>query len=284
MMSYGLPVVPHRLQALGMAQFGQYMVATMLDLHDAGLYSIALRISMPVTLVVGATQQAWVPFKFQIHAQDESPASFFSSTVTYYVASISYLWVGVSLWGPEIVRLMTTASFHNAASIVPAAAMIPFSQGLYFMLGTGFMFSDSIKTLPLVSLTGLVVVLVGTPLLISWMGVYGAALSTVLGWLIMTVVIYFLSQHHFRIPFDWQSLILLGLLSVAIVSAGYAYQKLSFLPRIVIISLSSIVYPLIAFLILYYSKVERHRMIILFKKLQVRFTSLFKEREHISIK
>src|SRR4051812_35801101 len=48
MLSYGLPFVPHHVQAVALALFGQYMVREMLGLGDAGLYNMATKFAMPV--------------------------------------------------------------------------------------------------------------------------------------------------------------------------------------------------------------------------------------------
>ncbi len=137
MLLYGLPFVPYRLQLVLAGTFGEYMVRRLLGLEEAGLYSIALRFALPLGFVVDAISQAWWAYKFKIFREEEDPALFFRSTVTYFLAMACTLWVGLSLWGPEGVRWLTPAHYHGAAWIVPAAALIPLTQGMYQMLGTG---------------------------------------------------------------------------------------------------------------------------------------------------
>lgn len=268
MLSYGLPLVPHRLQAVGLALFGQFMVGKMLGLQAAGLYNIAVKVAVPLKFVVGAVQQAWVPYKFQIHAQDSDPAAFFRSATTYYVAGISYLWVGVSLWGPEVLRLMTAESFHAAALLVPFVALIPVSKGLYYMLGTGFEFTDNTKPMPLVSAAGLVVVVLGAFALIPWLGPLGAALATVAGWLVMTVAIYLLAQRRFRVRYDWFTLGACALLSSAAVALAVLAQAMPPAWRLALALVISIAYPGAILLVLLLSKTERNRAQIFLHKLR----------------
>ncbi len=79
---FGLPAIPHQLLALGMTLVGQYWVGKMLGLGDAGIYATALKFAVPLTFAIGAVQNAWTPFKYQIHANDEDPAAFFRTAVT----------------------------------------------------------------------------------------------------------------------------------------------------------------------------------------------------------
>lgn len=261
MLAYGLPFVPHHVQAVGLALFGQYMVREMLGLSEAGLYNMATRFAVPVSFVVSAVQTSWVAYKFQVSAQDENPQSFFRSTFTYYVAGMSYLWVGVCLWGPEMVRLMTTDGFHDAAYLVWAVSLIPLAQGMYFMLGTGIELGDRTGQYPLVSLAGLITVVVGAFALVGSLGALGAALATALGWLVMAGVIYNLSQRRFAIAYDWATIA--GLVVAAAVCSAIAYvdQSAPLAGRLLIAVGLSLMYPLLVFLLLTRSQVERQRVL-----------------------
>ena len=150
------------------------MVSEMLGLDEAGLYANTARFALPVSLVVSAMQKSWVPYKFQITPRKQNSQPFFRSTFTYYFA-VSYLWVGVCLWGPEMARLMTRAGYEAAAYLVWAGSLIPLAQGMYFMMGTGIELGDRTGQYPLVSLAGLITVVAGAYLLIEPLGAIGAA-------------------------------------------------------------------------------------------------------------
>jgi len=269
MLSYGLPFVPHHLQAVALALFGQYMVREMLGFNEAGLFNIASKFAMPVVFVVTAVQNSWVAYKFQIHAEDEDPKAFFRSTFTYYIAAITYLWVGVSLWGPEMVRLMTTEGFHQAALLVWAVSLVPLAQGIYFMSGTGMELSDNTRPFPLISLAGLVTVIVGAYLLIPMIGALGAALATVLGWVVMSVVMFYFARRRFAIEYDWGTIGCFVLLAAVCVAVGSMLQNEPLVVRLLCDVGISLAYPLAAFVLLLRSREERHRMQILLTKFRL---------------
>jgi O-antigen/teichoic acid export membrane protein len=268
MISYGLPLVPHRMQAIALVQFSQFIVRSRLGLFDAGIYAIAVKFALPVGVVVNAIQEAWIPFKFQMHAQEHDSQHLFRSIFTYYFATVSYLWVGVSLWGFDTVRLMTAPDYHAAAFLVPALALLRVSQGVYFMMGTGLELSDRTGAFPLVSLSGLVTVVAASFLLIDPMGALGAALASVLCWLVMTVIVYQLAQRRFEIAYDWPSIGCLALLAAACVGAGYAVQSATLWTRIAVYTGISLMYPLAAVLLLARSPSERRRVRLLLVKLR----------------
>lgn len=267
MAAYGLPFVPHHVQAALLASYGQFVVAPMLGIAEAGLYNVASKFSTPLMFVVGAVQTAWVPYKFQIHADDHDPPAFFRSAVTYYVAGIAYLWMGVSVWGPEVLRWLTVPEFHAAAGLIAPVALVGVATGLYYMLGTGIEFAKSTKSYPLVSLAGLVTVVASSAPLIGWAGAAGAALATVLGWGVMAAVVYGLAQRHYRVRYDWPSLVLFLCLASAAVAASAACQSQPPALRLVVGAGLSLAYPLLAYLVLASSATERERMMILLGRL-----------------
>ncbi|HMB89593.1 MAG TPA: lipopolysaccharide biosynthesis protein [Rhodothermales bacterium] len=266
MVAYGLPFVPHHIQAVGLAYFGQYVVAEMLNLEEAGLYNIALRFTLPLAFVVGSLQKAWVPYKFEVHAQDDRSQDFFRSAVTYYSAAISYLLVGVAAWAPEVARLMTAPEFHKAATYVPVLALVPVAQGLYFMLGTGIELTDDTRPLPLVSLAGLVVVVVFSLLAVPQLGAIGAAAATAAGWLVMAIVIYHISQRRFRIEYDFGLIIVFLGLAVAATLGAVIVQEQNFSQRLAYALGVSLIYPVIIIALLLRSKTERARVVALWTR------------------
>jgi O-antigen/teichoic acid export membrane protein len=232
----------------------------MLGLSEAGLYNVATKFALPVAFVVSSVQTSWVAYKFQIAAEDDDPRPFFRSTFTYYVAALAYLWVGVSLWGPEALRLLTQKDFHQAALLVWAMGLIPVTQGMYYMLGTGIELGDNTRQYPLMSLAGLIAVVGGAFLMVPSAGPYGAALATALGWLVMSIVIYFLSQRRMAIDYDWPTLVSLAALATACVAAAWWMQSMPLAVRLAAATGLSLAFPAVAFALLCRSRDERHRM------------------------
>lgn len=264
--SYGLPMVPHQLQGLLMSLLPTYAIGPLLGLDQVGIFDIATKFTAPIMFIVNSVQNAWVPYKFQIHAKDENPAHFFRTAVTYYVAGVLYLWVGVSLWGPEMVWLMADPSYHAAAGLISLLGLVPVAQGVYFMMGTGMELSDNTRPFPLVTLAGLITAVVSIFTLVPWLGTVGAALASINSFIALTVVIFYFSQRRFRIEYDW--LTLATLFGAAVVASSIGYWALSLpaaqrLPLAIVISL---VFPLIEFAILSRSTSEWQRMQILWTK------------------
>jgi O-antigen/teichoic acid export membrane protein len=264
MLSYGLPFLPHRLQGVGFAQFGVYVISQMLGADEAGLYSITMRIVLPLTFAINAIQQAWVPFKFQIFAEDDDdPTLFFASILTYYFAGVSYLWVGVSLWGPEVIRAIMPAEYHDASYLVPFIGLISLTTGLYYMLGTGLELSNDTRLLPVISFVSFLVLVACTLVSVPYLGPYGAALATIAGLAVQSYLIFRVSQTRIRINYNWPVLALFGGFALTFVLTGVLAQQLPVILRLLTLVTLSIIYPILALFILYRSPEEKERIILL---------------------
>jgi O-antigen/teichoic acid export membrane protein len=249
MLRYGLPIVPHRLVSVGLMMYSQYCVREMLGLDKTGLFDMAARFALPLGLVINAIQEAWVPYKFHIHANDERPQEFFRESFTYYLALILYLWVGAAAWGPEVLRLMTDARFHAAASLVALTGLMRIMWGVYMMMGSGIELSDDTRPFSLISVTGLLVVVGLTTYAVPAFGAAGAALSTTGGYLAMAVMARRLAQSRFAIYYDWPRIAALSASAIGCVVATYFSAELSLSARLAVAATMSLIFPVTAWLI-----------------------------------
>ncbi len=262
MFKYGMPFVPHQVLMVGLVMVGQYMVRQMDGLDAAGMFNIALKFALPVAFVVNAIQKAWVPFKFQVHAEEKDAKQLFRTTITYYFVTITYLWIGVSYWGPEVLRWMTSPQYHAAANFVAAAALVSATRGFRFMMTTGMEFKDSMVAVPIISFVGLVVVVIASYLLIPSLGPNGAALGTALAWLVVAGLGFYVAQKTFRVGYDWTMLIgTVIVASVFVAAAQWSQHHLDLWQRLSLAVIASLAYPVGVLALLLHSKEERERVL-----------------------
>lgn len=250
MLQYGWPIIPHRLVAVGLMSYSQFYVREMLGLNEAGLFDMAMRLALPIGLVVNAVQEAWIPYKFQVHAREKRPQDFFRESFTYYLALVLYLWVGAAAWGPEALRLMTDSKFHAAAALVALMGLTRVTWGVYIMMGSGIEMSDDTRPYSLISLTGLIVVVVSTMFTVRLLGAAGAALSTTLGYMAMAAMARRLARTRFLIHYDWSRIAALTAVACGCVALTYLTLNASLGPRLIVATTVSLIFPVGAWLII----------------------------------
>ncbi|MET2984689.1 lipopolysaccharide biosynthesis protein [Aureibaculum conchae] len=239
LLKYGLPFLPHRLMAFGSGFLSQFFIKEFIGLSETGLYNIALRFALPLAFIIGSIQSAWVPIKFQVHREEgENSALIFRQLISFYFIILLLLFAGSITFGPELLRVMTASEYHAAVYLVPFVLLIPVSQGIYFMLGTGFEFTENTKPMPLVSGSGLLVLSVLGYFLIDVVGIYGVVFGLIASWLTMAILIRYFSNQRFYVPINFKLILKIVILFLLLVGVIFSIQSLSLIPRLSIESLT----------------------------------------------
>lgn len=219
---YCLPTLPTQLFAFAIPLYSQWSVKQLLSLNELGLYAVGLKFTLPLTLVLGMFQQAYAPYKFQILKEDKDPKKTFSKIMNLFVIGFGMAVLFISFFGGDILKLMTSSSYHQASNYVFYIALIPFAQGLYFMFSAGLEFAKSPIYRPFISGAGLLTVLLCNHWLISQFGVQGAALSIILSWLVMAIGNLVYAHKLYPIKYNW--LIILSIV-ITVYTIGYLINE-----------------------------------------------------------
>lgn len=208
LLQYGLPYLPHRLLTQGINFLGIFMIKEFGGLASAGLYNVALKFAIPLTFIIGAIQNAWVPIKFQIHREqtEDVRRKTFRQIISTYFMLITFLFAGLVLFGPDLLRLMTQIEYHDAIYVLPFLLVITFGQGVYYMSGTGFEFTNDTKPIPLISLAGLITLGIVGFLASRSYGIYGVLSGMAMCWFVMAAIVRYFATKRFYIPINFQLL------------------------------------------------------------------------------
>jgi O-antigen/teichoic acid export membrane protein len=215
MLVYSLPLVPGTLAFYLMQYVDRYVINQLTGLYEVGLYGIGARVASLVNLFLMGFQGAWSPIIFKSFREKEAPEKF-KVVFNYYLFAVLTILVGLSLFGKEILLLLTTKTFSQGFVVVPllVLAAILASIGQYFTYGIQIA-QKSHFTLFLNSASLLINVVLNY-VLIPRLGIIGAALATVLSFVFLSVVGMSLSQKLYYVPYRWVNILAAGLLATAI--------------------------------------------------------------------
>lgn len=232
MLVYGLPLVPAALSGFVFDLSDRFFLARIRDFHEVGLYAVAYSIVSLMALFIGAFAQAWAPFALAHHAEKPHDApQLFARFSLYIVIVFSFLSLGVTIFGREILALLTTPEFFDAARVIPvlALAYVAFATTQVTTLGM----SIARKTSLIAVGAGLAAVinLVGNILLIPEWGMLGAAWATLVAYILLTLFYGVLSQRYLPCPWPWPKLIVVFALAGGLMLGGTTLPEgLSFSP------------------------------------------------------
>jgi O-antigen/teichoic acid export membrane protein len=200
LLAYGLPLVPASLAYWVLAYADRYFLLHYVNLGEVGLYAVSNKLSALMALVTSAFQMAWPAFAFSIMKEPDAPVVY-ARTLTLYAAVMAFLSLGLSVLGREILLIMTTPAYVAAYQVVGILCLGLVAKGSYYIVGVGLGLKKKTGHLAWIAIVAAVLNIGLNFLLIPGFGMRGAALATLFSYAFSTVLLYFVAQRHYPIPF-----------------------------------------------------------------------------------
>ncbi len=207
LLRYGTPYVPHRLQATIMSVFTLFMINEYMGLKIAGLYAVADKLTKPLWLIVSSVQNAWVPYKYQIHknyTEMSRRTKLFSGIVSNYWLFLIAFWV-VSCWiAPIIYDKLIDSKYMASMRYYPFLALLPLAKAFYFTSSTGLEIWDSQTILPKATLVGMVILVSLSFIAKDFHAPYSLIMVSVFGTIVSGLVVQkFVARRIMRIRYPF---------------------------------------------------------------------------------
>ena len=222
MLRFGLPYIPAGLAGIAIQVIDRPILQALTDNKTVGIYQANYRLGVLMMLVVGMFDYAWRPF-FLTHAKDEDAPRLFSKVFTYFVSAMMFVFVIVTLFIDDLVRIpvfgrhFIGSNYWGGLNIVPIVLLSYVFTGAYVNFVVGVYLEKKTKYLPYATGAGAVINVIANVLLIPRLGMTGAAIATLLSYVVMAVGIYFPSQRFYHVEYEWSRLARVFVLGLFIV-------------------------------------------------------------------
>lgn len=219
-LKFGLPFVPAGLASIAMEMIDRYILAGLKDAATVGIYSAGYKLGIFMLLLTTAFHYAWQPFFLKMGKRKES-RPLFARVYTYFLLASVFVWIVLSAFIHEIIRLRIAGysiigpSFYGAESIVPVILLAYIFQGAYLNFLPGIYFEKKTFYIPIITGSGAAVNIILNFILIPIYDMMGAALATVGGYMTMSVMTFFISRKLFAVPYEWGKIVRIILSAVA---------------------------------------------------------------------
>lgn len=209
---FGLPYIPAGLAGIAMQVIDRPIVKALTNDATLGIYQLNYRLGIFMMLIVGMFDYAWRPF-FLTHAKDPDAKQLFAKVFTYFALGAMTIFLVVSLFIEDIVRMKFFGRqffppvYWQGIDIVPWVLLAYVFTGAYVVFLVGVYLEKKTKYLPIVSGIGAVLNVGANFIMIPRLGILGAALSTLLSYIVMAVGMYFASQKFYRVAYEWDKVL-----------------------------------------------------------------------------
>ncbi len=199
--AFGLPKVPHGLAHQVLNLSDRKLIEIFASLGESGLYHIGYVMGTGVKFFLSAFELAWSPF---VYAQLEKPDAprILARVATYAFAALCGFGLLNAVFGRELLFLMAEPKFHAGHGVIPVVVLAYVIQGVFALTSIGIGISKTTRYFPMITVAAAGLNVLLNLFWIPWLGIMGAAWSTVAGYTLMAGLGYWLGNRNYPIPFE----------------------------------------------------------------------------------
>ena len=194
-------------------------------MSQVGIYGACYKVSVLITLMVQAYRYAAEPFFFS-KSDEVNAREIYAKMMKYFVAVCLAVYL-VLMVNIDSVMLFVGEEYRVGAGIVPILLMANIFLGIYYNLSVWYKLTDKTVYGAYIALGGAGLTVLFNLLFIPVIGFMGSAWATLICYLSMSIVSWYLGRRYYRIDY---ALGRIGLYLVVALSftASYLYAKSSF--------------------------------------------------------
>jgi O-antigen/teichoic acid export membrane protein len=152
-LGFGVPLVPHIAGLFVLTAADRLVINRELGLAPAGIYMVAVQITMSMAIVFDAINRAYVPWLFERLRRDDAEEKRRIVRWTYVGFAAALAMAGIAfLIGPPITALLAGEEFRPAGALVGWLALGQAFAGMYLMVTNYIFYSKRTGLLSLASL------------------------------------------------------------------------------------------------------------------------------------
>jgi O-antigen/teichoic acid export membrane protein len=200
----------------------RYIIEYFKGTEQVGIYSACYRVGVVMNLLILGFRTAWTPFFLNLK-DDENNKEIFAKVFSYFCFAGLFLFVALSYFVEDLIKFKISSvslldeKYWGGIGIIPYILLAYLFFGLYTNLNVASYFENKIKYLIISSAVGCISNIVLNFILIPVYSIKGAAIATLISYMIMFIVLYIFSQKTFHIPYDWSAIIKVTFFSAVLI-------------------------------------------------------------------
>lgn len=199
---FGVPLIPHVLGLFLLGTVDRILIKKELGLSQAGIYMVAVQLTLVMPIIFSAINNAYVPWLFERLKRNDEIEKKQIVSLTYFYFIVVLLSSGLAfLIGPWAVTFIAGARYADAGAAVGWLMLGQAFGGMYLMVTNYIFFSKKTGLLSIVTIcSGLFNVLLMI-ILIKRFGIEGASIAFAIAMSIRFILTWWVA--HKRHPMPW---------------------------------------------------------------------------------
>ena len=260
---YSFPLVFSTISMMILTMSDRYMIKFLLDSDsEVGIYTLGYKIASVINLfLIQSFQMGFVPIAYKMFDK-EGAQRYFSKLTTYFAFFLILFALFITLFSKEVIIIFSPSNkdFWIAYAIVPLIAFIFFLRGMNLMVSLGLHYVKKTKYNARIVMTAALFNVGLNFMLVPAMGIYGAALSTMISTALMLGLFYIFSQKFYPINYEKTRLLKILLTGAGLVALSMLTDDMNIWLAAVIKFILLILFPIILFGMKFFEPIEIERI------------------------
>lgn len=202
MLKYSIPSIPNMISWWINSVSDRYILILFWDASIVGLYTAASKLPAMINLVSSIFQQAW-QYSTAKEIESEEKSDFFSTVLRGYLYICVCSCGCLILLNKVICRILLKTEFYNAWKFVPLLLLAAMFGCISTYFGTFYQALKKNTMLMISTVTGAIINIILNFTLIPTYGGFGAAIATVMSYIIVTVVRVIDVRNKIHLNIQW---------------------------------------------------------------------------------
>jgi len=205
-LNLGLPYIPSGISYWFINTSDRYLISYFLGVTFVGYYSPGYTIGMSVPLMLGGTIFLTLKPSLSFYYDNnkiKNVTQIINLSLKYLILLLVPFFFGILIFHEDVISLFTTPEIARNGSFI--AIYIAFN-GLIYVLYSLFqliiLLEKKTKIIGVTKTSGALINIVGNIFLIPWIGIKGAAITTLISFSFITLVYFFFSRKYIPLNID----------------------------------------------------------------------------------
>lgn len=202
---YAAPLIPVGSAIWIVNALNRYFLLKYSTLEQVGYFSVGLKFTIFITLMVIAFQLAWPQFAFSKMNNHQAKA-IFSRVFSYYGAASLWIVLFIGFFGESLIKFQASAAYLPAAGLMVPLSLAMMFYGIFYIFTTGLNIARKTSMILFPIGLGLTTNIILNMIYTSRFGAPAVAYATLATYSVMALVTLIFAQKTYYIPFEWLKL------------------------------------------------------------------------------
>ncbi len=231
---FGAPLVVSSLSYFAIHFSDRFFLSASVSLAELGRYALAYKFAILVSALVGDSfAKSWNATLYRYTHQGQWKTQF-ARVASYFSFVLFATGLGIALFSPELLRIMVPAAY------LPPRLLLPIIIASYLAREIGDFFRSLLLInkrsgiVGQIALGGALLNVVANVALIPTLGIYGAAIATLVTWFAYMVTCWVVANREHRLPVRTSAYVRIALLVVLVYAAAAGTRVNALFPQLML--------------------------------------------------